>query len=108
MKAAEKQTIGLTLRELREVKELSLRKAAILARMDQSALSRIENGHRRPTHDQLSVLASLYGASLGDLEARLAFSEITSKYAGKPSFGKCLALLNERAEKYGRSGGDCE
>ncbi len=102
------RTVGRLLREYREAKGLVMRKAAALADMDPSVLSRIENDRRQPTAPQLAVLAEIYGKPLETLRAVQTYSEIKERYGRSPYFEKTLQMLNEDAPEYGNSPPDRE
>jgi len=53
------KTFGETIRELRESKSISLREVAARIGVDPSFLSRVENGTKRPTREQVVALASV-------------------------------------------------
>ena len=53
--------IGRILKEGREMKSLSLQSVSEKAGIDFTHLSRIENGKRLPTPEQIAILADLYG-----------------------------------------------
>lgn len=101
MSNTKEQSVGSLLKEYRKAEGLVMRKAAALADMDPSALSRIENGRRLPTASQLAVLAEIYGRPLDSLQAVLSYSEIKEKYGQSEHFEKTLQLLNEDAAHYG-------
>jgi transcriptional regulator with XRE-family HTH domain len=54
------QTIGTMLRELREAKGLLLREVGAKLSLDPTILSKIEQGKRMPTKEQVKVLADFY------------------------------------------------
>ncbi len=95
------QTIGELLRDYREAEGLAVRKAAQLADMDPSTLSRIENDRRPPTATQLAVLAEIYGKPLDRLLALRDVSEIRQKYGQTEYFAETLQILNEDSGTYG-------
>ena len=53
-------TIGTTLRELREAKGLLLREVGAKLSIDPTILSKIERDERMPTKDQVKLLADFY------------------------------------------------
>lgn len=53
------QPIGQIIRELREKKELLVRQVAALLEVDPSLLSKIERGDKRPTREQIILLAKI-------------------------------------------------
>ena len=52
--------LGEYLKTLRENKGLALRQLAAMLELDQSTLSKYENGHRLPTKEQLIKIAKIY------------------------------------------------
>jgi HTH-type transcriptional regulator, competence development regulator len=53
------KTFGETIREIRESRNLLLREVAAKLEVDPSYLSRIENGTKRPTREQVVTLAGI-------------------------------------------------
>lgn len=98
----DEMTVGSVLREYREAEGLVMRKAAALADMDPSALSRIENDRRQPTAKQLIILAEIYGKPLDELLAVQTYSEIKKKYGQMEHFEETLQMLNEDSGTYGK------
>lgn len=60
-------TLGMKLRELREEKSISLRKAAFAIDIDVAILSKMERGERRFTKEVVLKLANLYEANADNL-----------------------------------------
>ena len=56
------ESFGSTIRKLRDEKGLPLRTVAAFLEMDQAILSKIENGHRKPTKEQVIKLAAYFQA----------------------------------------------
>lgn len=54
------KTIGTTLRELRESKNLLLREVGARLSLDPTILSKIEQDKRMPTKEQVKLLANFY------------------------------------------------
>lgn len=61
------ETIGEKLRQLREEKELPLRKVAALLDIDVAILSKMERGERKLTKEVVLKLADIYKHSADDL-----------------------------------------
>lgn len=59
--------IGQIIRELREEKELLVRQVAALLEVDPSLLSKIERGDKRPTREQIKLLANILKADESEL-----------------------------------------
>jgi len=60
-------SLGETIRKLREKKELPLRTVAAFLDIDQAILSKIERGHRKPTREQVVKLAGYFKVKENDL-----------------------------------------
>lgn len=54
------KTIGITLRDLREIKGLLLREVGAKLSIDPTILSKIERDERMPTNEQVKALADFY------------------------------------------------
>jgi HTH-type transcriptional regulator, competence development regulator len=61
------KTIGRTLRELRENKELLLREVGAKLSIDPTILSKIECDERMPTKEQVKALANFYKDQKNDV-----------------------------------------
>ena len=61
------QTLGTTIRKLREEKELPLRTVAVFLGIDLAILSKIERGQRNPTREQVVKLADYFKVKENDL-----------------------------------------
>lgn len=61
------ETIGEKLRQLREAKELPLRKVVALLDIDVAILSKMERGERKLSKDIVLKLADIYGHNADEL-----------------------------------------
>ncbi len=61
------ESLGDTIRKLREEKKLPLRTVAAFLDIDQAILSKIERGHRKPTREQVLKLAGYFKVKKNDL-----------------------------------------
>ena len=61
------ESLGYTIRKLREDKELPLRTVAAFLDIDQAILSKIERGLRKPTRKQVVKLAAYFNVKENDL-----------------------------------------
>jgi transcriptional regulator with XRE-family HTH domain len=61
------KSLGNTLRELRENKQLPLRTVAAYLDIDQAILSRIERGQRKASREQIVRLAEYFNVDTDDL-----------------------------------------
>ena len=60
-------SLGDTIRKLREEKELPLRTVAAFLDIDQAILSKVERGQRKPTREQVVKLAEYFKVKENDL-----------------------------------------
>ena len=60
-------SLGESIRKLREEKELPLRTVAAYLDIDQAILSKIERGHRKPTREQVLKLAEYFKVKKDEL-----------------------------------------
>jgi len=63
----EEKSVGQIIRELREKKGLLVRQVAALLEVDPSLLSKIERGYKKPTKDQVKLLAKILEVKENDL-----------------------------------------
>jgi transcriptional regulator with XRE-family HTH domain len=97
---AASEPLGARLRALREKAGLPLRKPAAAAEMDPALLSKIENGRRPVTQEQLAALAGFYGIPLGPLEGRRIVEDLIRRHGDNPAFPQATAILREDAGEY--------
>ena len=77
--------MGLYLKKLRENKGLSTREVYELAKVSNSYLSLVENGHRRASAVVLKKLASVYGVSYLDLYVKAGYADLAEYEKNKNS-----------------------
>ncbi len=68
--------LGIYLKKLREEKELSTREVYNLAKVSNSYLSLVENGHRRPSAVVLKKLAPVYGVDYLELYVKAGYADL--------------------------------
>jgi len=68
--------------------------------MDSALLSKIENGKRLPTQQQLVALARFFKVPLYPLEARRLAEDMMKWHGGNPVFAEATAILHEEAGEY--------
>lgn len=61
------ETIGATLKSIREKNEFLLQEVTEQTGIDKTLLSRIENGKRLPTKEQVKLLCNFYEASENEM-----------------------------------------
>ena len=61
------ESLGATIRQLREDKKLPLRIVAAFLDIDQATLSKVERGQRKPTREQVIKMAEYFKVAASDL-----------------------------------------
>jgi transcriptional regulator with XRE-family HTH domain len=79
-----KPSLGAIFRQKREEKGLLVRQVAAVTEMDQALVSRIENGDRLPTKEQLFKLAGLYDLDLKETYSAWLAERMVRDYGNEP------------------------
>jgi transcriptional regulator with XRE-family HTH domain len=90
------KTLGQTIRDLRERKDLSVRELAKKVDISPAFLSDLELGRRHPSDDTLARIAQVLGtpaAGLRALDTRPAVDEIRRLAASDPAYGFAFRQL---------------
>ncbi len=95
-------SIGDTLREIRELRGFQLQDVAEKTTINYTSLSRIENGKRLPSKDQISLLANFYDYNQTELLKHLISDKIIHEIQ-KEEIGLEAFFLAEQRIKYGRT-----
>lgn len=93
------KSLGQTIRDLREKKDLSVRELARKADVSPAFVSDVELGRRHPSGDTLEKIASILGVSaegLRSLDSRPAVEEIRRLAASDPAYGFAFRQLVEK------------
>ena len=77
--------MGIYLKNLREKKGLSTREVYELAKVSNSYLSLVENGHRRASAVVLKKLAPVYGVNYLDLYVKAGYADLAEYEKNKNS-----------------------
>ena len=96
-----KETIGEYIHKLRLEKKLTLTKLAASLDIDQSTLSKIENGKRNVNEELLPKISKVFKVDIKHLEKEY-FSEKIAELIYKEEDTKSLFLLAEEKAKYFR------
>jgi transcriptional regulator with XRE-family HTH domain len=91
-------TIGEKLRELRESKELPLRKVSALLDIDVAILSKMERGERKLTKDIVLKLAEIYGHNADELLVLFLSDKIMYEIQDEDLGEKALKVAEERVK----------
>lgn len=89
-------SLGGTIKKLREEKELPLRTVAAFLDIDQAILSKIEREHRRPTREQVIKLAQYFKVKENDLLVAWLSDKVAYELADE---GVALQALQMAEEK---------
>ena len=91
-----KLSLGSIFRRKREEKGLLVRQVAAVTEMDQAIISRIENGERLPTKDQLNKLAGLYGLEINEIYSDWLAEKMLRDYGNEPYASDAFREANVR------------
>jgi len=92
------ETIGEKLRQIREEKELTLRKVAALLDIDVAILSKMERGERRITKEVVLKLADIYGYNADELLVSFLSDKILNEIQDEDLGIEALKVAEERAK----------
>lgn len=91
-------TIGEKLRELRESKELPLRKVSALLDIDVAILSKMERGERKLTKDIVLKLAEIYRHNADELLVLFLSDKIMYEIQDEDLGEKALKVAEQRVK----------
>ena len=89
-------SLGNTIRKLREEKELPLRTVAAFLNIDQAILSKIERGQRKPTREQVVKLAAYFKVKENDLLVAWLSDKLVYEVEDEEMALKALQVAEER------------
>ena len=89
-------SLGDTIRKLREDKELPLRTVAAFLDIDQAILSKIERGQRKPTREQVVKLAAYFKVKENDLLVAWLSDKLVYEVEDEEMALKALQVAEER------------
>ncbi len=92
------ETIGEKLRQLRESKELPLRKVSALLDIDVAILSKMERGERKLTKDIVLKLADIYGHNQDELLVLFLSDKIMYEIQDEELGVKALKVAEQRVK----------
>ncbi len=91
-------SLGDTIRKLREEKELPLRTVAAYLDIDQAILSRIERGQRKATREQIIKLAEYFKLKENDLLVAWLSDKLVYEVADEQVALKALRVAEEKVK----------
>lgn len=94
-------TLGETIRQLREEKELPLRTVAAYLDIDQAILSKMERGQRKATREQVVQLAKYYKVKADTLLVAWLSDKVVYEVEDEKLALKALQVAEEKI-KYGK------
>ena len=89
-------SLGDTIRKLREDKELPLRTVAAFLDIDQAILSKIERSQRKPTREQVIKLAEYFKVKENDLLVAWLSDKLIYEVEDEEMALKALQVAEER------------
>ena len=92
------QSIGDTIRKLREAKQLPLRKVAALLDIDTSLLSKIERNERRANREQVIALAKIYEVNENQLLVEYFSDIVAYEIADEDTATQILQVAEEKVK----------
>jgi transcriptional regulator with XRE-family HTH domain len=95
-------SLGETIRKLREEKALPLRTVAAFLDIDQAILSKIERGQRKPNRSQVVKLAEYFKVNENDLLVAWLSDKVLYEVADEEVALKALQVAEEKV-KYQKS-----
>ena len=91
-------SLGDTIRKLREDKELPLRTVAAFLDIDQAILSKIERGQRKPSREQVVKLAAYFKVKENDLLVAWLSDKLVYEVEDEDMALKALQVAEERVK----------
>ena len=91
-------SLGDTIRKLREDKELPLRTVAAFLDIDQAILSKIERGQRKPSREQVVKLAGYFKVKENDLLIAWLSDKLVYEVEDEDMALKALQVAEERVK----------
>jgi transcriptional regulator with XRE-family HTH domain len=92
------ETIGEKLRQIRECKELPLRKVAVLLDIDVAILSKMERGERKITKEVVLKLADIYNYNADELLVSFLSDKILYEIQDEDLGIEALKVAEERVK----------
>lgn len=93
-------SLGNTIRKLREKQEQPLRTVAAYLDIDQAILSKIEHGHRKPSREQVVKLAKYFKVNESDLIIAWLSDKLVYELEDEENALKALQLAEEKVKYY--------
>jgi HTH-type transcriptional regulator, competence development regulator len=91
-------SLGDTIRKLREERELPLRTVAAFLDIDQAILSKMERGHRKPNREQVVKLAGYFKVKANDLLVAWLSDKVAYELEDEEVALKALQVAEEKVK----------
>ena len=98
-----KLPLGLLFRQMREEKGLLIRQVAAVTELDQAIISRIENGDRIPTKEQVMKLAGLYNLDIKETLSAWLAEKMVRDYGAEPYVTEAFREAHDRVIFYNQN-----
>ena len=92
------ETLGATIRKLREEKKLPLRTVAAFLDIDQAILSRVERGQRKASREQVIKLAQYFNVKENELLLAWLSDRLVNEVGNERIALKALRVAEEKVE----------
>ena len=90
------ETLGATIRRLRETREMPLRKLAAALDIDQSTLSKIERNERNANDAMIQLVAKIFDADYKELKIKLLSDRIAYDLLDETLSAEVLRVAEEK------------
>lgn len=91
-------TLAEFLKKIRQQKGWGLRVVASMLEIDQSTLSKYENGHRLPTNEHIERFAKIYGMDEKELKKLFLIEQISTMVLNSGLENDFLKVAEEQVE----------
>lgn len=92
-------SFGERVRKLRELADMPLRKLAALLDIDQSTLSKIERGERKPNAELIEKLSTIFSIDKKELQISFISDKVASEVLSE-QYSQEILRLAEKKVKY--------
>ena len=92
------ETLGETIRRLREAKEIPLRKLAALLDIDQSTLSKIERNERNASEEMIEKISKIFNYDYNELKIKLLSDKIAHDLIDEDLSSEVLKVAEQKIE----------
>jgi transcriptional regulator with XRE-family HTH domain len=96
------ETFGEKIRKLREKADMPLRKLSALLDIDQSTLSKIERGERKPNTELIDKLSAIFGVDKKELQISYVSDKVAYEILSE-EYGSEILKVAEAKVKYFKS-----